>query len=204
VNPLEAALRPLASVLNRNIRATTPARELCEKLAGTIVAVRVRDTALVTWFIVHKEHLEIVTDTEDEPDILVSGSLLSLARMAGVPGANAIRDGSLEFTGDPILAQEFQQLLTYARPDLEEELSGVVGDVAAHRIGEIARGVGKWGLEASATMGNGALRQAPPWAPIFANTCRRKVATYQAVTRWIVSQPTSARCAMTSIAWKHA
>jgi ubiquinone biosynthesis protein UbiJ len=73
--------------------------------------------------------------------------------MAGVPGANAIRDGSLEFTGDPILAQEFQQLLTYARPDLEEELSGVVGDVAAHRIGEIARGVGKWGLEASATMG---------------------------------------------------
>lgn len=153
MNPLEAALRPLASVLNRNIRATTPARELCEKLAGTIVAVRVRDTALATWFIVHRDHLEMVTDTDQEPDVLISGSLLTLARMAGASGVGAIRDGSLELTGDAHLAEEFQQLLTYARPDLEEELSGVVGDAAAHRIGEIARGVGKWGLEASATMG---------------------------------------------------
>ncbi len=153
MNPLEAALRPLANILNRNIRATTPARELCEKLAGTIVAVRVRDTALATWFIVHEEHLELTTETDRDPDILISGSIFSLARMAGVPGASAIRDGSLEFTGDPGIAQEFQQLLNFAKPDFEEELSGLVGDIAAHRIGEIARGVSKWGREASSTMG---------------------------------------------------
>jgi ubiquinone biosynthesis protein UbiJ len=153
VNPLEAALRPLASVLNRNIRATTPARELCEKLAGTIVAVRVRDTALVTWFIVHRDRLELVTNIDQEPDVLVDGSLLTLARMAGVSGVGAIRDGSLELTGDAHLAEEFQQLLAYARPDLEEELSGVVGDVAAHRLGEIARGVGNWSREARSIMG---------------------------------------------------
>ena len=153
MNPLETALLPVANVLNRNIRATTRARELCEKLAGTIVAVRVRDTALATWFIVHEQHLEIVTDTDLEPDILICGSLFALARMAGVPGASAIRDGSLEFTGDPLLAQEFQQLLTYAKPDIEEELSGFVGDVAAHRLGEIARGVGHWSREARSTMG---------------------------------------------------
>ena len=153
MNPLEAALLPVANVLNRNIRATTPARELCEKLAGSVVAVRVRDTALTTWFIVHDDHLELTTDTDLEPDILICGSLFALARMAGVPGASAVRDGSLEFTGDPLLAQEFQQLLTFAKPDIEEELSGFVGDVAAHRLGEIARGVGNWSREARSTMG---------------------------------------------------
>jgi ubiquinone biosynthesis protein UbiJ len=153
VNPLEAALRPIADVLNRNIRATTPARELCEKLAGTVVAVRVRDTALAAWFIVHDDSLELATDTDHEPDVLISGSLLTLARMAGVSGVSAVRDGSLELTGDPILAQDFQQLLSYAKPDLEEELSGVVGDAAAHRLGEIARGVSNWGRKARATMG---------------------------------------------------
>ena len=153
MNPLEAALLPVANVLNRNIRATTPARELCEKLAGTIIAVRVRDTALATWFIVHDDHLELATDTDQEPDILICGSLFALARMAGVPGASAVRDGSLEFTGDPLLAQEFQQLLDFAKPDLEEELSGFVGDAAAYRLGEIARGVGRWSREARSTMG---------------------------------------------------
>ena len=152
-NPLETVLRPIASVLNRNIRETTPARELCAKLAGTVVAVRVSNTALAAWFIVHDDRLEIAADTDREPDVLVSGSLLVLARMAGVSGVGAIRDGSLELSGDPQVASDFQQLLAYAKPDLEEELSNVVGDTVAHRVGEFARGVERWGRTARETMG---------------------------------------------------
>ncbi len=153
MNPLEAALRPVASVLNRNIRATTPARELCKKLAGTIVAVRVRNTALTAWFVVNEDNLEVTTDCDAEPDVLISGSLLTLASMAGASGTSALRGGSLELTGDPHVAGDFQKLLAFARPDIEEELSGVVGDVVAHRLGEFARGVGNWGRGARSTMG---------------------------------------------------
>ena len=153
MNPLEAALRPVANVLNRNIRATTPARDLCAKLAGTVVAVRVRNTALAAWFLVGEDSLELTTDCDAEPDVLISGSLLTLASMAGASGTSALRDGSLELTGDPHLADDFQKLLTYAKPDIEEELSGVVGDAVAHRLGEFARGVGNWGRDASSTMG---------------------------------------------------
>jgi len=153
VNPLEAALRPVANVLNRNIRATTPAQELCEKLDGTIVAVRVRDTSLATWFIVHDDFLELATDCDAEPDVVITGSIITLARMAGEPGVGALRDGSLELTGDAHIADDFQQLLEYAKPDIEEELSSVVGDAAAHRLGEIARGMGSWANSARSTMG---------------------------------------------------
>ena len=154
MNPLEVALRPLANVLNRNILATTPARELCKKLAGTVVAIRVRNTALTTWFIVKDDHLEVTTETDLEPDVSISGSLLTLAQMAGESDVAAIQSGALEFTGDPALADDFRRLLTFAKPDIEEELSGIVGDVAAHRIGEIARGLSNWSREARSTMGD--------------------------------------------------
>jgi ubiquinone biosynthesis protein UbiJ len=153
MNPLETALRPVASVLNRNIRTTTPARELCEKLDGTVVAIRVRNTALATWFIVSEDSLVLTTECDAEPDVVISGSLLTLARMAGESGVSALRDGSLELTGDAHIADDFQRLLSYAKPDIEEELSGVVGDAAAHRLGEFARGVGNWSRDARSTMG---------------------------------------------------
>ena len=152
-NPLDAALRPIATILNRNIRTTTPARELCEKLAGKVVAVRVRDTALTAWFVVREDRLDLVTETDAEPDVLIVGSLVTLARLAGDSGVEAMRYGSLDLSGDLRVAEDFQQLMAFARPDIEEELSGIVGDFAAHRLGELARGVSDWGREARATMG---------------------------------------------------
>ncbi|MCO4812039.1 MAG: SCP2 sterol-binding domain-containing protein [Gammaproteobacteria bacterium] len=153
MNPLEAALRPVANVLNKNIRSTTPARDLCRKLDGTVVAVRVRNTSLATWFVVHNDCLELTTECDAEPDVVITGSLITLARMLGEAGVGALRDGSLELAGDAHLADDFQQLLEYAKPDIEEELSGVVGDVAAHRLGEFARGVSNWTRSAGSTMG---------------------------------------------------
>jgi len=153
MDALEAALRPAAKLLNRNIQESTPARELCAELAGTVVAVRVSDTALAAYFIVDDEAVDVVAATSQDPDVLISGSLITLASLAGQSGTAAVRDGSLDIVGDVELADQFQQLLSFARPDIEEELSNIVGDAAAHRLGEIARGFGRWGREASSTMG---------------------------------------------------
>jgi len=153
MDALEAALRPAAKLLNRNIQESTPARELCAELAGTVVAVRVSDTALAAYFIVDDEAVDVVAATSQDPDVLISGSLITLASLAGQSGTAAVRDGSLDIAGDVALAGQFQQLLSFARPDIEEELSNIVGDAAAHRLGEIARGFGRWGREASSTMG---------------------------------------------------
>jgi ubiquinone biosynthesis protein UbiJ len=149
---LELVLRPIANLLNRNIVATTPARELCEQLSGTTVAIRVRDTALAMYFTIGDSAVELSTDSESDPDVVITGSLLTLALIAGTSGEQAIRDGSLELTGDVEAAQAFQTLLGFAAPDIEEELSGVIGDVAAHRLGETARGVRNWARAARSTM----------------------------------------------------
>lgn len=154
MDALEALLRPITTILNRNIGEITPARELCAKLDGKTIAIRVRDTALAMYFTVNDELIELAASSDHEPDVVITGSLLTLARIAGKGGESELRSGSLDLTGDVATADAFQALLGYAKPDIEEELSGYVGDVAAHRIGEAARGLSNWARKARTTMGS--------------------------------------------------
>ena len=151
-SPLEALLRPVADVLNRNISESTPARQLAIELAGASVAIRVRDSALAMYFVFTDDSIQLCTERDEEPDVLISGSLLTLASMMQGGGEAAIRSGDVELTGDAGTAQRFQRLLEHARPDLEEERSRFIGDIAAHRIASIARGIGNWAKEVRTTM----------------------------------------------------
>jgi len=158
MDPLEKLLRPLTTVLNRNISETTPARELCQRLDGKTVAIRVRDTALAMYFDISDEVLSLKTVSESDPDVILTGSLLTLARMAGPKdesvGEVAVRDGALDITGDAYTAQTFQKLLGYAKPDFEEELSHVVGDTAAHSTSMLVKNIANWARGARATLGS--------------------------------------------------
>ena len=152
MNPLESLLSPLTALVNRKIRATTPARELCEELAGRSVAVRVKDTGLAMAIHVDEDGLELRPRLDDDIDVVITGSLFTLARMATEPGEQSIRSGSLDLTGDAGTAQTFQKLLSFAKPDIEEELSGVIGDVAANRLAEMSRAFFDWTRESRTVM----------------------------------------------------
>jgi len=144
-------MQPIARVLNRNIGESTAAREQCQRLDGKIVAIRVRDTALACYFSIDNEVVTLGTDAEPDakPDVIITGSLVTLALMAG---EDSIRDGSLDLAGDAATAQAFQHLLAHAKPDVEEELSGVIGDSAAHTLGQFAKGVERWARETRSIM----------------------------------------------------
>ena len=151
-SPLEALLRPIADTLNRNIAETTPARKLANELNGSSVGIRVRDTSLAMYFEFTDDVVNLTTAFAEEPDVIIGGSPIALARMIRGSGESAIRSGDVELTGDAATAQRFQKLLEFAKPDVEEELSRFIGDIAAHRIGELARGVGNWARETRTTM----------------------------------------------------
>lgn len=148
MDALETLLRPVVNVVNRQIGATTPARELCGELDGRVFALRLSNTALTMTIRIETDSIAILGGYADDPDVVISGSLFSLARLGGPTGEEAIRDGSVSLTGDVEDAAKLQRLLRYGRPDVEEELSVLVGDVAAHELGEIARGIGRWGRRA--------------------------------------------------------
>jgi ubiquinone biosynthesis protein UbiJ len=152
MDALRAVLSPVTRLVNRRIAASTPARELCRELEGKVVAVRVKDTALAVYCRVEADGIALLGDYDGEPDAAVTGSLLTLGRLASESGETLVRDGSLELAGDAAVARAFQRLLFHGRPDVEEELSGVIGDVAAHELGELARRTAGWGREARETL----------------------------------------------------
>jgi ubiquinone biosynthesis protein UbiJ len=121
---------------------------LCESLNGTCAAIRVRNTSLVAYLLIASGQISLAGEYAHEPDVVISGTLLSLLQLAGSANEDLIRRGDLELTGDAHVATQLKKLLVLSRPDAEEELSRLVGDVAAHGIGDVVRGIGSWGRDA--------------------------------------------------------
>ena len=132
-------LSPLESLLNRNIAASSAARTMCRRLDAKVMALHIDGLPLNIYFRADGERMSLDTQHEGTPDATLSGTPLSLLRMAGPAPEAALRTGSVHIQGDAEVAQTFSELLKQARPDLEEELSRILGDVAAHHVGNVAR-----------------------------------------------------------------
>ncbi|HEX7115569.1 MAG TPA: SCP2 sterol-binding domain-containing protein [Steroidobacter sp.] len=132
-------LTVLESVLNRNLAASALARALCKRLERKVMAVHVEGTPLRFYFKSDGEHVTLETSHEGAVDATLTGAPLSLMRLVGPSAQATLRRGSVHIEGDAEVAQAFSELLEHAKPDLEEELSRVIGDVAAHQIGNAAR-----------------------------------------------------------------
>ena len=79
---------------------------------------------------------------------LVGGPLSLLALAGGTPEA-VLQRGDVQIRGDAELAQKFRELALLLRPDVEEELSQVIGDVPAHQLGRFARAAFGWTQKAA-------------------------------------------------------
>ena len=138
-------LNPLESLLNRGIDASVEARRLRQRLSGR--SLRLDLTGLPGSIMLHAldDGLRLEIGAPSEADCVIRGLPLTLLR-AGLSGSSqALRAGNAEVSGDPVLAQDFQRLLDLAKPDWEEDLSVVVGDVAAHQAGNVVRALADWG-----------------------------------------------------------
>lgn len=146
-------LKPLEDLLNRGVAASTEAAALCSRLAGRCVRLDLEGLPGSLEFAVDEEgSLRVMPGGTDEPDCVIRALPIGLLR-AGVTGrADGLAAGGADVRGDPVVAQDFQQLLKLARPDWEEELSRLVGDVAAHQLGSVARGLAGWGMRAADTL----------------------------------------------------
>ena len=151
MNPLDALLQPLARILNRKIAESTPAREYAAALDGRVVAVRIEKSSLAVCFRFDDGEVSLQEELPDDPDVIVSGSMLTLGRLAATRDESAY-DG-ISITGNVHKAQAFQRLLRHTRPELEEGLAGVVGDAPAHALGNAARAVADWARNARRTLG---------------------------------------------------
>ena len=86
-----------------------------------------------------------------QPDADISGSLLSLAALAGSHPEEVIQRGDVTIRGDAEVAQKFRELAMLLRPDVEEELSRLIGDTPAHQALRLVRMATGFGRRAAQT-----------------------------------------------------
>lgn len=146
------AAGPLQLVLDRGVQQSESARGLCRRLEGKTLQISTGVPAFDSFLVVENERLEIKSGQIEDPDAVLKGTPLNLARMsAGDPQA-LIREGDVKLSGDPDVAEDFQALLYLTRPDLEEELAQLTGDVVAHEVGKGVRMLGDWLAGAERTL----------------------------------------------------
>lgn len=146
-------LRPIETLLNRNIAASARARGLLAQVAGRSVELRLAATPVRLRVTAAEGGISIGTGGDAPADATIEGTPLALARLAFDEDAEAVRAGGVQLSGDAEVAQAFQRLFIAARPDLEEELSRLTGDVAAHEIARAARGAVAFARKARSTFG---------------------------------------------------
>jgi ubiquinone biosynthesis protein UbiJ len=148
-NPLHALLARLAGVLNRNITQSGRATALTAQLEGKSLALTLDGTSLSFCLRVREGRVAIDTGHAGEADASLSGTPLALLSLAGPGAEDRLRGTAIRISGDAEVAQRFRDLLRQAQPDFEEELARVFGDVAAHQVANLARGLLDWGRKAA-------------------------------------------------------
>jgi len=132
-------LRPFETILNRHIAASARARALLAELQGRSMELRFAATPFRVRLAAAPEALSVRPAGDEPADAVIEGTPLSFLRLATGEATRSIRAGGMDVRGDAEIAEGFRRLLDAARPDLEEELSRLTGDVAAHYLAGFAR-----------------------------------------------------------------
>lgn len=135
---------PGQAVLDRGVARSTSAARLCEQLEGRSLQIDPGALGPALFFTVVGGRLLMKPGRAEEPDATLAGSPLALARLSAGDPQRVIRGGDVSIDGDAEVAEAFQYLLQFVRPDPEEELSRFTGDAVAHEAGEIVRGLSRW------------------------------------------------------------
>ena len=114
-----------------------------------MIAVELDGWGQIVYLLPGVDGVRVVERHEGEPSVWVRGVPLALLRQwRGDPAVGG--EGAIE--GDIAVGQAFQAILARVNIDWEEQLSKAVGDVAAHQLGNLWRGLRGWGRRSADTL----------------------------------------------------
>ena len=149
-----AALSAFEQLLNRVIRLDPEGRARLAPLHGRVIKFELVGPGLCLFLIPDPCGIQVYQQYEGEADCILRGTPLDLARMrTSRASADQLFSGAVEISGDSALAQQFSEAMFSLDIDWEEQLSRLTGDVLAHEVGNLTRGLFRWGERLRKTAG---------------------------------------------------
>ena len=142
---------PLAGALNHLLAGASWARERLKPFAGK--TVRFNLAPLTVSFAIRA-----TGDVEDAPADGNADAAFTLTPGIALRVLGADRDAwrEIEAAGDTELGREILYIAQNLRWDVEEDLSRIVGDIAAHRMVQAAGELERWGRETAGSFARSA------------------------------------------------
>jgi len=152
-----AWLAAIEALLNRGIAGSVQAAALADRLEATVIRVEVRGMTTVHAGVAAGRLALTSVDASDGAagtpaaagaNATLSGSPLALLQLARGGSADRGSTAPAQVRGDAEVANAYRQLFAAARPDLEEELSRIVGDFPARGMTRLAGRTLAWARKA--------------------------------------------------------
>jgi len=148
-----SALGLLEGAINRYLALDSTSLARMGALQGRVIGLDITGIGLRLYVLPGADGVQILHHYEGEPDALLRGTPAAFARLAVGDDASAVLfAGDVRIVGDTELGQRFKAVLDGMEVDWEEQLSRVMGDVAAHQLARGARGVGAWARSSAASL----------------------------------------------------
>ena len=149
----DAVLAVVEQALNRYIELDPEGAAAFDALEGRIIGIELRGFGTRVTIIPSAGRLQLFGGYDAEPDCLIRGTPLGLARMGMAERKETqVMKGEVEIVGDTGLAQAFNRALAGLDVDWEEQLARAIGDPFAHQVGTQVRAAARWGQRTSETL----------------------------------------------------
>jgi ubiquinone biosynthesis protein UbiJ len=135
-------------MLNEQIAASTAATSRLAELEGKRFAILIKGTDLRFVATAVGGELKIAQSIDASCDVELVASGFGLLRLARSASLGDLKSVDATLNGDVRIAEGFAELMRLAVPEPEAVLADWVGDITAHAVGQTARGVAAWGVNA--------------------------------------------------------
>jgi ubiquinone biosynthesis protein UbiJ len=154
MNALPTAIAGVMEKAINQVLALDPdTLERMRTLQGKVIAIELQGMNINLYLIPSEQGLNVFARFEGEADTVLRGTPVAMAKMGLAREAgDVLFAGDVEITGDVELGQRFRAILDGLDIDWEEHLSHITGDIVAHKLGNLVRGVMKWGRETASTL----------------------------------------------------
>lgn len=157
MNPLSPATAVFEDVTNRLLRLDPDTLSRLGDIQNKVICVQIKsagsDYQPEFYFLPSEGGLQMRSHYDGTADVTISGNAPAFLRMAlGQRAKGVFASGEMQISGDLELGQRFQRIIKKLDIDWEEITSRYVGDTAAHKFGNLVRGVRSWRRQALDTL----------------------------------------------------
>ncbi len=140
--------------LNRALQLDDHTLQSVIALNGKVIGIDLQVLNIQFYLAPTLDGIQVLSSIDGEPDTIIRGTPMSLLQIAITKERDALIKGEVTIDGDMQLGQKFQRILNGLDIDWEEPFSKIVGDVAAHQVGEAIRSFAEFGKMALSSLTN--------------------------------------------------